>query len=145
MRLRFSYFESFMTYVGKGEYVVDTDKFPELSGLTEEQAIEWVFKNRSKLGVDYSYDDHDKRTHDITAYEVVPRNKEDKEQGRLVQSMIDLGMEWEKIVNEEDNFEFIRNMDEKQETYEEMMARMDREVAAAMDAKKKAEEGNQST
>lgn len=33
MKLRFMHGESYVTYCGKGEYVIDTDKFPELKEI----------------------------------------------------------------------------------------------------------------
>lgn len=127
MKLRFMHGESYMTYCGKGEYVIDTDNFPQLQGMSEEQVVKWLYDHQEDVGINFDYDDPNAEKERARAYEVVPLDPEDEEQPTLYGCTSDSSVEWDKIKNEESYFRLRYNMDKKDEPFEEMMARMDRE------------------
>lgn len=127
MKLRFMHGESFVTYCGKGEYVIDTDKFPQLKGMSEEQVVQWLYNHQENVGVDSDYEDIDAEREGTVAYEIVPLDKNDEEQPTLYDYTSDASVDWDKIKGEEEYFRLRYNMDKKDEPFEKMMARMDKE------------------
>ena len=132
MKLRFAHMEKEETVFWKGEYVIDTSQFPELKDITDdEKLMKWLWKNYKKVAVNGDYEDPDAETRGITAYEIVPLDKNNKEQARLYDYVTDASVVWEKNINNEDYFEVSWYMDEEEpqgETVEEMMARIHREM-----------------
>lgn len=127
MKLRFMHGESYVTYCGKGEYVIDTDKFPQLRGMDEEQVVKWLYDHQEEVGINDEYEDVDAEREGATAYEVVPIDPENEEQPTLYAYTSDAGVEWDKIKGEEDYFRLRYNMEKRDEPFEVMMARMDKE------------------
>lgn len=127
MKLRFMHGESYVTYCGKGEYVIDTDNFPQLKGMDEEQVIKWLYDHQEEVGINNEYEDVDAEREGSTAYEVVPLDPENEEQPTLYAYTSDSSVEWDKIKNEEEYFRLRYNMNKKDEPFEVMMARVEEE------------------
>jgi hypothetical protein len=129
MKLRFAHMEKEETVFWKGEYVIDTDKFPELKDIKDDaELMKWLWNNDKKVGVNGDYEDPDAERRGLAAYEVVPLDKNNKEQARLYDYVIDSSVIWEKNIDNDAYFEVSWYMDEAQETFEEMNARIDREL-----------------
>jgi len=127
MKLRFMHGESYITYCGKGEYVIDTDKFPELQGMDEEQVIQWLYDHQEEVGVNPDYEDSDAKREGCTAYEIIPLDPQDSEQARLYDYTSDASVEWDKIKGEEQYFRLRYNMATRDEPVDQMIARLDKE------------------
>lgn len=127
MKLRFMHGESFMTYCGKGEYVIDTDNFPQLEGMDEEQVVQWLYDHQEDVGINYDYDDPDAKREGARAYEVVPLDLEDEDPPTLYGCTSDASVEWDKIKGEEEYFRLRYNMETRNEPFEATMARIDKE------------------
>ena len=114
MKLRLMYGESFVTYCGFDDYVIDLENFPELQGKTGEEIAKWAYENSNKLSVDEDYDDNAPRPGQGSAYEIVPR---DPELTSLTESFGYNGMKFNKIKDEKEYMLFIRKeKDEEDET-----------------------------
>jgi hypothetical protein len=127
MKLRFMHGESFITYCGKGEYVIDTDNFPELKGMNEDQVIKWLYEHQEDVAINSEYEDVDAEREGVTAYEVVPLDPENEEMATLYDYTSDSSVEWDKIKNEEDYFRVRYNMATRDEPVDQMIARLDKE------------------
>lgn len=104
MKLRFMHGESYVTYCGKGEYVIDTDNFPQLKEMDEEQVIKWLYDHQEDVGINNEYEDVAAKREESTAYEVVPLNSENDEQPTLYDYTSDASIRWDKIKGEEEYF-----------------------------------------
>ena len=114
MKMRLMYAESFVTYCGFDDYVIDLENFPELQGKTGEEIAKWAYENSNKLSVDEDYDDNAPRPGQGSAYEIVPR---DHELTSLTESFGYNGMKFDKIKDEKEYMLFIRQeKDEENET-----------------------------
>jgi hypothetical protein len=125
MKLRFMHGESYVTYCGKGEYVIDTSKFPELDGKSEEEVVKWLYENQESVAVNTEYTDDDPNKHvynnyDVT-YEIVPLEKGDAETATLYDYTSDSSVIWDKIKNEEDYFRFMYDIDKRKMSSEELL------------------------
>ena len=60
------YGESFVTYCGFDDYVIDLENFPELQGKTGEEIAKWAYENSNKLSVDEDYDDNNRQSFEDT-------------------------------------------------------------------------------
>ena len=105
MKLRLMYGESFVTYCGYDDYIIDLDKFSELNGKTEEEIAKWAYDNSDNLSVDYDYNDTNPRDGQGHAFEIVPYKEE---LGSLTESFGVSGCNWDKIKHEEHYMLFIR-------------------------------------
>lgn len=105
MKIRVMYGESFVTYCGYEDYIVDLDKFPELQGKSEEEITKWLYDNSEKLSVDFTYEDNNPRGEMGKASEIIPY---DPEATVLLHDLGSNGVTWDKIKNEEHYFVYIR-------------------------------------
>lgn len=119
--------ESYVTHCGKGEYIIDTDQFPELAGMNSEQVIKWLYDHQGDYGIDHDAEDPDEGSYDCRAFHIVSLDPDNDEQGSLEGYVRDSIVEWDKIKGSEEYFRVIKHMDRKEETMEEMIARFDRE------------------
>ena len=130
MKLRFMHGQSYVTYCGMGEYVIDTSKFPELDGKNEDEVVQWLYEHQEDVGVNADYVDDDPNKHSVNqfdiAYEIVPLT-EDNENGTLHDYTSDASVIWDKIKNEEDYFNSLYDIDERKQSSEEMLARLRKE------------------
>ena len=123
MKLRFMHGESYVTYCGKGEYVIDTSKFPELDGKSEEEVVKWLYDNQERVAINSDYEDDDPDKHLYNdydkAYEVVPLDDSDSDSATLYDYTRDSSVVWDKIKHEEDYFRFMHNIDKRKIRSEE--------------------------
>jgi hypothetical protein len=99
------YGESYVTYCGYEDYVMDLDKFPELKEKSREEIAKWVYDNAGELSVNYSYEDKKPREGQGNAYEIVPY---DENSSLLLDGLGSDGCNWDKIKHEEHYMLFIR-------------------------------------
>ena len=130
MKLRFMHGQSYVTYCGMGEYVIDTSKFPELDGKTEDEVVKWLYDNQESVAVNTDYVDDDPNKHSVNqfdvAYEIVPLT-EHGENGTLQDYTSDASTMWDKIKNEEDYFRPLYDIDERKKSSEEILAQFKKE------------------
>jgi hypothetical protein len=98
MKMRLMYGESFVTYCGFDDYVVDLDNFPELQGKTGGEVSKWAFENSKNLSVDEDYSDSNPRQGQGPAMEIVPF---DEGLASLKESLGAKGMNFSKVKGEE--------------------------------------------
>ena len=131
MKLRFMHGESYVTFCGKGEYVIDTSKFPELDGKSEDEVVEWLYNNQESVAVNPDYIDDDPNKHSVNDYdkalEIVPLAEGDDETPRLYDYTSDSSVIWDKIKNEEDYFRALYDIDERKKSSEEILAQFKKE------------------
>jgi len=114
MKIRLMYGESYVTYCGYEDYVMDLDKFPELKEKSREEIAKWVYDNSGELSVNDSYQDKNPREDQGNAYEIVPY---DENLPVLLDGLGEGGCNWDKIKHEEHYMLFIREeKDEEDET-----------------------------
>ena len=106
------YGESYVTYCGYDDYIIDLTKFPELTGKSGEEIANWAYDNSDKLSVDYDYDDSNPRDGQGQAFEIVPY---DAELGSLTESFGANGCNWDKIKHEEHYLRYIRKEDAEED------------------------------
>lgn len=114
MKLRLMYGESFVTYCGYEDYIIDLNKFPELAGKSGEEIASWAYENSNKLSADADYFDENPREKQGMAFEIVPY---DAELGSLTDNFGESGVNFDKIKNEKNYLLYIRKeKDEEEET-----------------------------
>jgi hypothetical protein len=113
MKIRFTHMERSVIFYGRGDYVIDTSKFPELEGMSEDDVVNWVYENQEDLGVDFSY--NDTKEGRSKANEVVPLEEDNEELGLLSECVSDSSVDWEKFGDEEHYFEARYTMEEGEE------------------------------
>jgi len=133
MKLRFMHGESYVTYCGKGEYVIDTSKFPELDGKNEQEVVNWLYENQEIVGVNSDYIDDDPNKHVYNdydkAYEIVPLAEDDEESPSLYDYTRDSSVVWDKIKGEEDYFRFMYDIDKRKMSSEEIIKEIEKKNA----------------
>lgn len=127
MKLRFMHGESYMTYCGKGEYIIDTNQFPELKGMDENQVLQWLYDHRADYGIDHELEDTDREESGFRAYHIVPLDQKNYDQGSLQGYMQDSSVEWDKIKDVREYFRLLKNMDKKEESVDDLIERINRE------------------
>jgi hypothetical protein len=125
--------ESYVTYCGKGEYVIDTSKFPELDGKSEQEVVQWLYENQESVGVNSDYIDDDPNKHSYNdydkAYEIVPLEEDDDESPSLYDYTSDSSVVWDKIKNEEDYFRLLYDIDKRKMSSEEIIKEIEQKNA----------------
>lgn len=133
MKLRFMHGTNVVTDLGRGEYGIDTDDFPELSGMSAEQVVKWLYKNREKVGIDYTLFEEEPHSVGMDVLRVVPRKAQLGNQSGLHDSLSevirDAVVEWRQIKHEEEYFLLHYDIEEIQrrrsESLEETQARLE--------------------
>jgi hypothetical protein len=122
--------ESYVTYCGKGEYVIDTSKFPELDDKSEEEVVKWLYDNQESVAINSAYEDDDPDKHVYNdydkAYEVVPLDDPNADSATLYDYTRDSSVVWDKIKHEEDYFRFMYDIDKRKMSSEELLAEMNK-------------------
>ena len=122
--------QSYVTYCGMGEYVIDTSKFPELDGKNADEVVKWLYEHQEEVGVNVDYVDDDPNKHSVNqfdvAYEIVPLT-EDNENATLLDYTSDASTMWDKIKNEEDYFRPLYDIDEQKKSSEEILEQFRKE------------------
>lgn len=100
------YGESFVTYCGYDDYIIDLDMFPNLKDKDINEITKWLYDNSEKLCVNEDYVDNNPRSEMGPAREIIPYNDIDI---LLIDTLGANGVKWEKIKDEDRYFIYARN------------------------------------